>query len=95
MKNGDIYVVLNIDPHDAIDAVIIQKHTGTDTVAVCPIVKSKNSYSYIVDMNGKQVYFDTRQLYILKEKDLLSKVGEISDEELKKLSDVCIKTICG
>ena len=46
-------------------------------------------------MNGKQVYFDTRQLYTLKEKDLLSKVGEISDGELKKLSDAYVKTICG
>ena len=95
MKNGEIYGVLNIDTHNVIEAVIIQKHIGTDTVVVCPIVKAKNSYIYAVNMNGKQVYFDTRQLYTLKEKDLLSKVGEISDDELKKLSDACVKTICG
>ena len=95
MKNGEIYGVLNIDPHNAIEAVIIQKHIGTDTVAVCAIANQKNSYNYAVNMNGKQVYFDTRQLYTLKEKDLLSKVGEISDGELKKLSDAYVKTICG
>ena len=41
MKNGEIYGVLNIDTHNAIEAVIIQKHIGTDTVAVCAIANQK------------------------------------------------------
>lgn len=57
--------------------------------------KVKNLYSYAVNMNGNQIYIYTKRLYTLKETDLLSKVDEINEDELKKLSNVCVKIICG
>ena len=95
MKRGEIYSAKNIHPNTLINVVVIQKHNDHDTVAVCPVVNEKCESTVSVDINGKEIYIDVKQLYTCNESDLLNKICKISSSIVDDISNACISTILG
>lgn len=95
LERGEIWTAKNIHPNTLMNVVIIQKHSGQNTVAVCPIVKEKYDNTVTIDLDGKEVCVDVRQLYTCEESKMLTKVSEVSNSIVDDLSKACLSVILG
>lgn len=95
LERGEIWAAKNIHPNTLLDVVIIQKHSGQNTVAVCPIVKEKGDNTVTIGLDGKEVCVDVRQLYTCEESNLLTKVCDIPNSIVDDLLKACLSAILG
>ena len=64
-------------------------------MSVCPIVHEKDDNTVTIDLDGKEVCVDVRQLYTCEESNMLTKVCEIPNSIVDDLSKACLFAILG